>query len=46
MKDEPRGVAIETFSGLKPTMYYFLADDNSEHKKAKGMNRNVATINQ
>ena len=38
-------VAIEEFVGLKTKMYSFLVDDNSEHKKAKGVNRNVvATI--
>ena len=25
-------------------MYSYLVDDNIEHKKAKGVNRNVATI--
>ena len=46
MKDETGGVTSEEFVGLKPKMYSFLVDDNSEHKKAKGMNRNVvATIN-
>ena len=25
-------VAIETFNGLKPKVYSFLVDDNSEHK--------------
>ena len=45
MKDESRGVAVEEFVGLKPKMYSFLVDDNSEHRKTKGMNRNVfATI--
>ena len=45
MKDETGGVAIEKFVGLKPKMYSFLADDNSEHKKAKGVDKNdVATI--
>ena len=30
---------------LKPKMYFFLVDDSCEHKKAKGMNKNVvATI--
>ena len=44
MKDETRGVAIEEFVRLKPKIYSFLVD-NSEHKKAKGVNRNVvATI--
>ena len=41
MKDETGGVAIEEFVGLKPKMYSFLVD-NSEHKKAKGVNKNVA----
>ena len=41
MKDESRDVAIEKFVGLKPKVYSFLVDDNSEHKKAKDMNRNV-----
>ena len=43
MQDETRGVAIEECVGLKPKMYSFLVD-NSEHKKAKCMNKNVATI--
>ena len=44
MKDETGGVAIEEFVGLKPKMYSFLVDKN-EHKKAKGLNKNVvATI--
>ena len=45
MKDEAASVAIEEFIGLKPKMYSYLVDDNSEHKKAKGVNKNVvATI--
>ena len=45
MKDEAAGVAIEEHVGLKPKMYSYLVDDNSKHKKAKGVNRNiVATI--
>ena len=44
MKDETAGVAIKEFVGLKPKMYSFLIDNN-EHKKAKGVNKNVvATI--
>ena len=43
MTDEIVGVAIAEFVKLKPKMY--LVDDNSEHKKAKSVNRNVfATI--
>ena len=39
MKDKAAGV------GLKPMMYSYLVDDNSEHKNAKGLNKNVvATI--
>ena len=41
MKDETAGVAVEEFVRLKPKMYSYLFDDNSEHKKAKGVNRNV-----
>ena len=45
MKDETAGVAIEEFANLKPKMYSYLGDNNSEHKKAKDVNKNVvATI--
>ena len=44
MKDETRGVAIEEFVGFKAKMYLFLLGDNSEHKKAKGVSRNVVAI--
>ena len=45
MKDESAGVSIDKFLNLKPKMYSYLADVNSEHKKAKGVNKNfVATI--
>ena len=43
MKDETAGVAIKEFVRLKPKMYYFLVDDSSEHKKAKGLNKNVVS---
>ena len=44
MKDETGDVAIKEFVGLKSKMYSFLVDKN-EHKKAKGVNKNVvATI--
>ena len=43
MKDETASVAIEEFVGLKPKMYSSLVDDNSKHKKAKGVNKNVVT---
>ena len=42
MKDETGGVAIKDLVELKPQLYTTLADDNSDHKKAKGVNRNVA----
>ena len=45
VKDETADVMIEEFVGFKPNMYSYLVDDNSEHKKAKGVNRNIiATI--
>ena len=45
MKDETASVAIEEFVRLKPKMYLYLVNDNSEHKKAKVGNRKVvATI--
>ena len=40
MKEETGGVAFEEFIGLKPKMYSLLVD-NSEHKKAKSVNKNV-----
>ena len=46
MKNETSGAAIKEFFRLKycihPRMYSFLVDDNSEHKKAKGVNKNFA----
>ena len=45
MKDETGRVAIEEFVGLKPKMYLLLMNNNSEHKKANGVNKSVvATI--
>ena len=45
MKDETAGVALEELVGLKPKMNSYFADNNSEHKKEKGVNKNVvATI--
>ena len=41
MKDETSGAAIEKLFGLKPKIFSFLVDDNNEHKKAKGVNKNV-----
>ena len=46
MKHETSVALTEEFVRLKPKMYSFLVDDNSEHKKANSVNRNVAaTIN-
>ena len=45
MRDYIAVDVIEEFVGLKPKMYLYLVDDNSEHEKAKGVNKNVvATI--
>ena len=45
MKDERGDVAVKKFVGLKRKVYSFLVDDSSEHKRAKGLNKNiVATI--
>ena len=45
MKDEAAAFANEEFVGLKSKMYLFLVDDNREHKKTKGVSKNVvATI--
>ena len=41
MKDETGGVAIEEFIWLTTEMYSTLLDNNSEYKKAKGVNGNV-----
>ena len=43
MKDETWGVAIEEFVALNPKTCSFLVD-NSEHKKVKGVNRNVNVV--
>ena len=43
MKDGTGDVEIEEFAGLKSKIYSFLIDDNSVHKKAKGVNRNDVT---
>ena len=42
MKWKMKQWAIKEFVGLKPKMYSFLVDESSEHKKAKGINTNVA----
>ena len=43
-KDEAAGVTIEEFVGIKPKLYSYLLDDNSEHKKAKGVHKNVVPL--
>ena len=40
MEDETCGVVVEEFV-LRPKMHSFLVHDNIEHKKAKGVNKNV-----
>ena len=35
---------IEAFFGLKTKIYSVLVAENNDHKKAKGVNRNVAVI--
>ena len=35
MKDETAGAVIDEFFELKPNMYSYLVDKNSEHKKQK-----------
>ena len=42
-KNEAAGVPIEEFFELKPKIYFYLVNGNSEHKKPKGVNRNVVT---
>ena len=45
IKDETAGVAVEEFAVLNPEMYSYLVKDNSEHEKAKCVDRHfVATI--
>ena len=41
MKHKTGDVATEQFVRLKPRIYLFLVNDNSEHKKAKSVNKNV-----
>ena len=42
IEDETDGVAVKEFVGLKSKMHPFVVDDSSEHKKTKGVNKNVA----
>ena len=41
MKDETASVTIEEIVRLKPKMYQCLVDNNSEHEKVMGVNKNV-----
>ena len=41
MRDESAGVSIEELFRLKPKIYSHLVYDNSEHKKVKGVSKNV-----
>ena len=41
MKDQTVSVTIKKFAVLKPKMYSFLVDSNSEPKKSKAVNKNV-----
>ena len=42
MKDETAGTVIKELVKLKPKIYSYLVDNNSELKKAKGVNKKVA----
>ena len=45
MKNDTGSVTVGKFVRLKSTMYYVFVDDNNEHKKPKGVNRNIiATV--
>ena len=45
MKTARTGIPVKEFAGLKLKMYSFPVDSSSEHKKVKGVNKNVfATI--
>ena len=43
IKGEAAGVAVEEFVGLNRKMCLYLLDNNSKHKKAKSVNKNVVT---
>ena len=40
MKDETAVVGIKEFVGSKPDVF-LLVDDNSKHKKSKGVNKDI-----
>ena len=39
MKDKKAGAPTEESIGLKPKIFSYLVDHNSEHKMAKGINK-------
>ena len=41
MKEETGAVTIKEFVKLEQNLYSFFVDGRSEHKKAKGVNKNV-----
>ena len=41
MKDERSGLPIKSFVGLKSKMHAFIAEDDHESKRAKGINKNI-----
>ena len=41
MKEETGAVTIKEFVKLEQKLYSFFVDGRSEHKKAKGVNKNV-----
>ena len=41
MKDKTSSVVLKECAGLKTKMFLFFVHNNSEHKKAKGVSRNV-----
>ena len=41
MKDGIAALVVKEFVGFMPKMYLILVNDNSEHKKVRGVNRNV-----
>ena len=45
MKDETGDIAIKEFAELKPKIYQFLIDENSEHKNQRVFEKNVGKIN-
>ena len=45
MKGETAAVVIKGLFGIKLKVYSFLVDDNSEHKKAKCVNKNFIEKN-